>query len=1657
MDLRNSIDTVDYSSLDDPIANSLLLSVRASNALLRHNILTLRLLIMHTPELLVVNTRNLGAKSLDEIEAKLATTDWRLAESADQRQVDLIMALVSTLYGAYHPMQLADLVAAVNRSRFAVYSADDVAHILTHHPYFVALADGYYRFQIRAGGPPGIELISAAAQFEGSEEEQEKATEDSAGNTLGSTEIDNSALEQVATDPVDLYGLWATWFDSLKPERKHVLLLSYGIQGEAPMTLQEVGGEVGITRERVRQIILLGQRDLAARFRAPYLNLLHGLLSQAVQSTANLLTASEWEKWLDTRVLWEGDAQRPMILSLLCDLFDEFHYLEKFNVATLQVIQLEHVEILHRMINAVLRTQRRQGLTADELVLAVQDSAPDVLPRRMLVHDFIVKAASLFDRVRIGDDGRYYLRKNPQPTGRFSTDADWMGKPGTRLHEWETRFRSEFVRIAWIGQTTLTEGDFLDMCRVIQEEALAPNYFSKVDEANPRLVPAAVFVTTMVLSARYAELTPDEAADEFWAPYLRTVWRVEYSQAFYTRCKKRFNAVVPFLEQQFGFEFPRSGKSQGDVVTPLFRHALIPRYMQQDFATWLRKNWRDILAISEVPALLAAHLQQDRSLDAYYSHRLAKFITGSATASTAASLITNMSAAISLHVNDGEPIERIGELLHDTPIEQELWHEIAQEFAKQTDGTSAPLRVVQPKVTWVWSLEKDELNLRVQNIIVPVTAELVGSPDRVVWLESVDDDPLQADIEEAVLPWRMTTGERVVDVVLLRESDGPAGGTIALMTDMDEVAARLTVPQHPADKIQFFRPIQQGAYGIPLDSSQITDGTWLVCAAAPLEFLDDDDEPISPDSELSVPYPLGSRYTWAAHVTLTLPVSVMQGEKRVATLEVKETQPNWAPPVLTGDSPVAQLSRQVQPIFADTCVAIHFEYGGERLLKQVSLWLKGQDGWRYQRSLAELNRQGHARLVEDGLILALDEILPQRPNSYTLDLRASLTTISPTPIQFAVVPGLAVEPPDRDQLYTPVNPPHAILHGIDSSHIMPGSGLQVQTLPGDGVKVTWTDLRHDPSILLRFGNANIPLVWSVPYFTAWLEPKIAKPFYTIDDLQRAKLNAHCVGGNINGFVVSLRDREERFFALRLGRYSSPIRQTQLYDMVRLAKDRVLRVDVRVGAASWPLFEVRKRPDLSEARVRYQTTERLLHLHTGLAESWPGNVQFWAESLTRPFSPPVLLGRADQLEPQHAFSMDLADGAYVLRVELDGVKLALPGEASSFVVGHEQEPLEDAEALIREIRSGRVISHDHANGFILMWAESAEKRSVELTSSTLYQLATISGHELRYFGADHLRKLWPPLASLHAVRERTTWIEKHGLLPAWVFLEQPVILKTIDRGFNLQVCPVYIANRGRTGRGLGHWRLSTVDGAPKERVYVEWKAESELVVHVEAALPVEESVVWAEADLLDMYGLHYCMHCGWLTGAKTVPISQDILDEHRHGKAPISLRDITMPVDSDGYKLLADFYIDRRAPQLADTYSTLDIAPSSAVEHLPEPRVPSNTGDAKLSCDEGLAKLVHDLIWVGDTSDQRSPLASASRLLAEWQQNGEVSPLGQSVFALGVLLRMAAYNVNAYRGLLKNCLLTEIDVQQMLSEVSSVAPQHLEWGLTWAELLVVHST
>jgi RNA polymerase sigma factor (sigma-70 family) len=52
--------------------------------------------------------------------------------------------------------------------------------------------------------------------------------------------------------------------DRLNPRMRHVVLRRFGLDGRQPQTLEEVGHDLGITRERVRQLESRALKELRA-------------------------------------------------------------------------------------------------------------------------------------------------------------------------------------------------------------------------------------------------------------------------------------------------------------------------------------------------------------------------------------------------------------------------------------------------------------------------------------------------------------------------------------------------------------------------------------------------------------------------------------------------------------------------------------------------------------------------------------------------------------------------------------------------------------------------------------------------------------------------------------------------------------------------------------------------------------------------------------------------------------------------------------------------------------------------------------------------------------------------------------------------------------------------------------------------------------------------------------------------------------------------------------------------------------------------------------------------------------------------------------------------------------------------------------------------
>ena len=72
----------------------------------------------------------------------------------------------------------------------------------------------------------------------------------------------NKSDPEVSTQDDDIKLSLIHWLDELNPKQKEVLARRFGLLGYEPSTLEEVGREINLTRERVRQIQVEGLRRL---------------------------------------------------------------------------------------------------------------------------------------------------------------------------------------------------------------------------------------------------------------------------------------------------------------------------------------------------------------------------------------------------------------------------------------------------------------------------------------------------------------------------------------------------------------------------------------------------------------------------------------------------------------------------------------------------------------------------------------------------------------------------------------------------------------------------------------------------------------------------------------------------------------------------------------------------------------------------------------------------------------------------------------------------------------------------------------------------------------------------------------------------------------------------------------------------------------------------------------------------------------------------------------------------------------------------------------------------------------------------------------------------------------------------------------------------
>jgi len=1016
------------------------------------------------------------------------------------------------------------------------------------------------------------------------------------------------------------------------------------------------------------------------------------------------------------------------------------------------------------------------------------------------------------------------------------------------LKEIEDILHQALHTVNFIGEMPLEEVDFKYMAQRMRIET--PR-MKRTRIPDVRYVPPAVFVTSMVFCARYTK----ENARNFWQPYARVVWGLpEATQNFQSRCRAYFQAFREDLARTYGFYFPI--RSSGDVVLPIYRHALLPYYLQDEYAAWLKDHLQDLV---EIPAEeLAAWLRHSNSLR-YMPPTLRRFMQESETAETAAALTHDMAQAAVMYLEEGVSLDDVNTLLV-SPIEKDLWRQIIDVLVEQSNKHELRKRErLHPK--WVWSLETGEMVLRLTNI----TTMPAQKPAQCVWYT---DGKMQT--KEEIAPWHGDDGSWWIDEIVLEDVE--SHGEIIIQDARGHPILKTPVPSPPHASFLLFRLTQQMLYGIPVDPQHHTlnDGEWLVSMTADCELLSSEGEKLSPEDRFSPPTLLQQQgHRQAGLYYVEFPVTVHIGREEIK-LEVKDT--NVGQMRIEGDSPPITTSSLVPPAFPDTQVTLYISRLSDNL-GRLRVYLKAGEGKAVHYPLDYLKRVHQLRQTQDGHALDLASILPSKnePAAYRLNILRGVQPVNSSPLEFSVLPGIQIEPPEQDKLYGLGIYPQTVIQGVPLTDVIVPPGAE-RTPTAEGVQVEWRSLRHSNvcRLQLRIAEQSIPLAWDIRRLTAWLEGVDTDQPLSLSQLENATL--HIRGERKQRVLFRIVESSGPPRQIQLdakGRYDNPLRRDPLLDMIREQRFTRLTVEIIAEGQRRSLVEVVRQATLRKIEAIYLPNDAHIVLQIQPEERWQGLLEVQLRNVECPQAPPIKLGRVQwdgvkELE----FRYELPPGVYLPQIV--NHRQPMPVTEAIDLIG---VPPGSVEGYGPGIHVARALSHlpdkdlsdlspQTIPTYIYLLANYfAHDTEAFLTPKMLAFLASLPVDTLKEIYPEAHRYLWSLLEQFTTVHQQQAedhfqQIVEHDqqralpYWPAWVVLGTPLRFQTPQ--MKLRAYPEVITTGALAGIGYAD---ITNEGETRERVRVKWYPEDGVTRLEVTAPPSRQSSHFDQLDDLDLWPVY----------------------------------------------------------------------------------------------------------------------------------------------------------------------------------------------------------
>lgn len=722
-------------------------------------------------------------------------------------------------------------------------------------------------------------------------------------------------------------------------------------------------------------------------------------------------------------------------------------------------------------------------------------------------------------------------------------------------HEIERTLETHFANVTWLGELDVDRDDYNKLVTMLRRSIRGQYRY--------------MTIVAMVFTVRYAEYAEDETPN-FWRKYAQMVWgSTEADAAFQNDERQRFRAIRDHLIDRFGFHFPSRAETIQDVVRGIYLHAILPSYLQDDFAAWLvewfrrDKDWRRLV---DAPLTAIQKLWQSGGPVSLTGvrRRLRHFLEREESAPTAARLVQTLAIAASEFLN-GEDAFTVREML--SSIERDLWDQLMNEVEplRQQASAASAKRSKGLNIRFAWHLAADTFGVWVKNWSTDGSA-----PDRLVWFESAEALNDYGQHFVSVNPWQTSSSWEVDSAFLPLPR---LNGVIGLVDQDDQVLAASPLPSLPKDSLLFFKYNTDNTMAVLTPTDRISDGDYLIVSRATCAYEvrhAHHDHVITAHESFTLPASLQELgFDSAQQYNIKLPVNITLIDDRDddRTIFVRNKR-GAVSAVLDGETAFPSVSSAAY--YRPPKLRIVNVVGIQDHIERLRLRVVMNDQMITDQYLSEmiLNQDG------DDLVIDLSRYGVTASGLYEIKLQRNFSPVLDDALTFALLPSkVRLTYPDPNNYYSYQHPFRVTIQGCTPEQVTaPHAEVQEE---GEVIHVQWVNPLVACMLRLRLGEADIPFYFDVRWRHIWIEPD--NKWLLPTDLDDTVIKA--IGQRGDRFLLHVGKEPPRPLDLGAsGSYAQSIANDPIYDMIRECPALRVPVYATYGQTTWPLFTVDNRVD-----------------------------------------------------------------------------------------------------------------------------------------------------------------------------------------------------------------------------------------------------------------------------------------------------------------------------------------------------------------------------------------------------------------------------------------------------------------------------------------------